>query len=115
RASVALLVFLLLGANDVGGAIVGDQQVFAVVGGEELLQRLHARHQAHQIVLVAQREHGIDQIVPHALLAQVDFVAVVEEGEEIIGKNLISTFHLSRRLITERIGNHFSIFESSYN
>ena len=39
-----------------------------------------------QIVLAFEREHGIDQIVPRALLAQLDFQAVGEEGRADLGR-----------------------------
>ena len=29
------------------------------------------------------RQHGVDQIMPRALVAEVDFQAIVEEGEEV--------------------------------
>ena len=35
-----------------------------------------------QIVLAGQGEHRVDEIVPRALVAQVDFQPVGEEGEE---------------------------------
>ena len=37
-----------------------------------------------QVVLAFEREHGIDEIVARALLAQLDLQAVGEEGEEVI-------------------------------
>ena len=38
---------------------------------------------SNEIVLAFEREHRIDEIVPRALLAQLDFQAVGEEGEEV--------------------------------
>ncbi len=80
----AFAVLLLLGAQDVGGAAIADEQVLAVVGVEEAPQRLDAAHDHQQVVLAGQREHRVDQIVPRALVAQVDLQAVGEEGEEVV-------------------------------
>ena len=76
-------VLLLLGAQDVGGAAIAGEQVLAVVAVEQLAERLDAAHDHQQVVLARQREHRVDQIVPRALVAQVDFQAVGEEGEEV--------------------------------
>ena len=48
-----------------------------------LPERLDAADDQQEIVLAFEREHGIDEIVPRALLAQLDLQAVGEEGEEI--------------------------------
>ena len=48
-------------------------------------ERLDAAHDHQEIVLAGQREHRVDQIVPRALVAQIDFEAVGEEGEEVDG------------------------------
>ena len=37
-----------------------------------------------QVVLVAEREDGIDQVMALALLLEIDLQAVGEEGEEIV-------------------------------
>src|SRR5262249_5374660 len=42
-----------------------------------------ARQQAHEIVLAAQREHRIDEIVADAFLTENDFEAVGEEREKV--------------------------------
>ena len=80
----ALAVLLLLGAQDVGGAAIAGEQVLAVVAVEQRAQRLDAADDHQQIVLARQREHRVDQIVPRALVAQIDFEAVGEEGEEVV-------------------------------
>ena len=72
------LAFLL---EDVGGALVAGEQVRAVVGRDERLQRADAGEQADEVVLAAEREHRVDQIVTDAGLALLDFEAVGEEGE----------------------------------
>ncbi len=46
-------------------------------------ERLDPADDHEQIVLPRQREHRVDEIVPRALVAQVDFQAVGEEGEEV--------------------------------
>ena len=78
---------LLLDADDVGGALIAGQQIFAVVGVEEFSQRLDPADHQNEIVLAFQREHGIDQIVPGALLAELHLEAVGEEREQV-GKSL---------------------------
>ena len=82
-AGVGCLVLLLLDREDVRRALDAGQQVRAVVGLQESLQRLDALDDQRQIILAAEREHGVDQVVPRALLAQVDLQAVGEEGEEV--------------------------------
>ena len=34
--------------------------------------------------MTAARQHRVDQIVPRALVAEIDFQAIVEEGEEVV-------------------------------
>ena len=50
---------------------------------QELAQRLDPLDDQRQVVLPAQREHRIDQVVPRPLLAQVHLEPVGEEGEEV--------------------------------
>ena len=69
--------------EDVAGALGAGEQVLAVVGVEKFAERLDAADHHQQIVLASEREHGIDEIVPRALLAELDFQAVGEEGQEI--------------------------------
>ena len=76
-------VLLFLGAQDVGGAAIARKQVLAVFGFEQFSERLDPADDHEQIVLARQREHRVDEIVPRALFAQVDFQAVGEEGEEV--------------------------------
>ena len=79
----ARAVLLFLGAQDVGGAAIAGEQVLAVLGVEQAPERLDAADDHEEIVLAGQREHRVDQIVPRALVAQVDLQAVGEEGEEV--------------------------------
>ena len=83
RAGVVALVLLLLDAQDVGGALDAGEQVLAVVAVEEFAERLDAADDQQQIVLAFEREYGIDEIVPRALLAQLDLQTVGEEGKQI--------------------------------
>ena len=83
-ADEGLAVLLLLDLEDIGGALVAGQQIGAVIGLEEGLQRLDPRHQPHQIVLMAEREHRVDQVVADALFLQRDFQAVGEEIQNMI-------------------------------
>ena len=72
-ADVAYLVLLLLDGEDVLRALDAGQQVGAVVGLQELGQRLDALDDERQVVLAGQREDGVDQVVTRALVLQVDF------------------------------------------
>src|SRR5664279_2466615 len=63
-ASVALVVLLLLDAQDVRGALDARQQVLAVVAVEEFSERRDAADDQQQIILAFEREHGAHQIVP---------------------------------------------------
>ena len=83
RASIFAIVLLLLDADDVGRALVAGEQVIAVLGVEEFSQRLDAADDEKKIVLAFEREHRIDQIVPRALLAELDFQTVGEESQEV--------------------------------
>ena len=76
-------VLLFFGAQDVGGAAIAGEQVLAVLGFEQLSERLDPADDHEKIVLPRQREHRIDQIVARAFFAEVDFQAIGEEGEEV--------------------------------
>ena len=65
------------------GALGAGQQVLAVVGVEEFPERLDAADDHQEIVLTFERKHRVDEIVPRALFAELDFQAVGEEGEEV--------------------------------
>ena len=71
--------------EDVAGALGARQQVLAVVGIEEFSERLDAADHHQEIVLTAEREYGVDEIVPRALLAELNFQAIGEEGNQIYG------------------------------
>ena len=80
--------------KDVARALGAGEQVLAVVGVEEFAERLDAADDHQEIVLAAEREHRIDEIVPRALLAELDLQAVGEESEKIARKLLASTPNL---------------------
>ena len=84
---------LLLG-QDVHGALVAGEEVRAVLGVEEGLQRADAGDEEDEVVLAAELEAGVDDVVADALVAEVDLEAVGEEGEEIVDRRLRS--HLTR-------------------
>ena len=90
---IGLAVLLLLDGEDVGGALVAREQVLAVLGREELAERLDALHDEDEIVL-AEREHGVDQVVARALFAEVDFEAVGEEGEEVCRRKSLASLRV---------------------
>ena len=69
--------------EDVHGALVAGEEVRAVVGGEEGLQRADAGDEEDEVVLAAELEGGVDDVVADALAAEVDLEAVGEEGEEV--------------------------------
>src|SRR6185437_4321409 len=81
---ILLAVLLLLDAEDVGRALDAGEQVLTVVGVEEFAQRLDAADDQEQIVLAFESKDGVDEIVPRALLAQLDFQAVGEEGKQTL-------------------------------
>ena len=83
RAGVVVTVLLLLDAQDIGRALGAGEQALAVFGVEEFAERFDAADDQQEIVLAFEREHGIDQIVPRALLAELDFQAVGEEVQEV--------------------------------
>ena len=98
--AILALVLLLLDLEDIRRAAIADEQVCAVVGFEERLQRLDAPHEADQIVLIAEREHGIDQIVANAFLAQRDFKPVGKEVSiEVLAATSVSK-HTPDLLVT---------------
>ncbi len=75
---------LLLGlGQDVVGALEPLDQVFAVVGVEGCRQRLGPFDQQGQVVVARHGDAGVDDVVPDALVAEIDLEAVVEEGEEV--------------------------------
>ena len=82
-AVIGAAILLFLDLQDVGGALDTGQQIPAIVGVEELRQRLDALDDHQQVVLIAEREDGVDQVMPRALVFQVDFEAVGEEGEQV--------------------------------
>ena len=87
----------LLDAQDIRRALDAGQQIFAVVGIEEFAERLDAANDHQQIVLAFEREHGIDEIVPRALLAQLDFQTIGEEGQQVL-----PSLHLRQSYVANR-------------
>ena len=75
---------LLLGLEDVHRPLVARQQVGAVVGGEEVRQGLHPRHDADEVV-VAQGEDRVHQVVALALIAQGHLQAIGQEVQDFGG------------------------------
>ena len=75
-------VLLLLDGKDTAGALVGGQQVGAVLFVHKAFEEGDAGHQARQVVLVPEREDGRYQIVPGAALAQMRLQPVLEKGEK---------------------------------
>src|SRR6476620_10139646 len=72
RAVEAALVLLLLDGQNIGRALGAREQILAVVGIEKLSERLDAADDHKEVVLSFQSKHRVHQIVPCALLAQLD-------------------------------------------
>src|SRR6185437_16692234 len=83
RLIVSRIVLLLLDAQDVDGALGTGQEVRSVLGIEEAAERFDAPDD-HQEVVATESEHGIDEIVPRTLLAEMHFEPVGEEGKEAL-------------------------------
>ena len=86
RAVMRLTVLLGLDPDDIGGPAVGRQQIGAIVGAEEPVEGGDPIQQSDEVVLAAEREDGVDQVVPDALLAQGYLEAVGEEAHDRIAE-----------------------------
>ena len=73
RAFEGPLVSLFLDREDVARALGAGEQILAVIGIEELAERLDAANHHQKVILVAKRKHRIDKVMPRALLAKLDF------------------------------------------
>ena len=62
-------------------ALIAGEEIGAIVGLDKRLQRMNPREQTDEIVLAAEREYRVDQVVPNPGLALLDFEAVGEEVE----------------------------------
>lgn len=74
-------IFLL---EDICCALVAGEEVRSVLGLDEALQRVHSGKQPHEVVLSAQRKHGVDQIVSDTGLALLHLQAVGEKVHELV-------------------------------
>src|SRR3954454_25044153 len=72
----------ILTLEDVGGALVAGEEVRPLGLLDERLERFHPRQQADEVVLSAQCEDGVDQIMTDAGLALLDLQTVPEEIED---------------------------------
>src|SRR6266699_1560146 len=82
-ARVASPVSFLLDANDIRRAPVARKKILPILCLKEVPECLHPADDQHEVVLAAQREHGIDQIVPRALPAQLNLQAIREERKKV--------------------------------
>ena len=71
-----------LGQNGVG-ALEALQQVRAILGFQEGGEGLGPFDEQGEVVIAGHGKAGVDQVVADALILEVDFQAVVEEGEEV--------------------------------
>ena len=78
-----MLVLHLFDAEDVNGALVAGEQILSIVGVEEFAQRLDTPDNEQEVVLAFERIYGINEVVPGALLAELDFQTVGEEDHQI--------------------------------
>jgi hypothetical protein len=67
--------------QDIRRALVAREQIGAVLGRHERLQRLHAREQPNEIILAAERKNRVDQVVPDTGFALLDLEAVDKEAK----------------------------------
>jgi hypothetical protein len=93
--------------EDIGGALVAGEQVLAVLGGHERLERVDAREQADEIVLAAEREHSVDQVVTDTGFALLDLEAVGEEVEELSCRNIRSLAKFLKLSLGPRARDNF--------
>ena len=98
-AVVGHAILLLLDAQNVGGALDAGEENLAIIGLKEFRQGLDALDDHQQIILIAKREDGVNEIMAGALLFQIDFETVGEEGEEV-------TFNMSNSYIV-RVNSGF--------
>ena len=82
---IGFVVFLL---EDIRRALVAGEQIDPVGGADKRLKRVDAAEQADQIVLPAEREHRVDQVVADACFTLLDFEAVGKEGQENLRKGV---------------------------
>ena len=75
-------ILAVLDPQDVGGALVGGQQVGAVRGRQHVGERVGAGEQADEVVIRRGAEDGGDDVVPGALGAELDAEAFGEEVEQ---------------------------------
>jgi hypothetical protein len=79
----ALPVLLLLGLEDIGGALVAGEQVLAVLGVEEAAERRDAAGDEEEVVIRrAPSPSTASTVMPRALVAEPDLQRSWE-GEEI--------------------------------
>ena len=84
----AVLLFRL--RQDRVGALEALQQVRAIVGLEEGGEGAGAVDKEGEVVIAGHGQAGVDDIMADALITQVGFQAVVQEGEEVVGLILYS-------------------------
>jgi hypothetical protein len=71
--------------------------MLAVLRFEEPGKRLDPAHDHQEVVLAAEREYGIDEIVTCALISEVYFQPVGEKGYKCLNLWKIARFCLSPR------------------
>mmetsp|Transcript_28293 Transcript_28293/g.52614 ORF Transcript_28293/g.52614 Transcript_28293/m.52614 type:complete len:336 (-) Transcript_28293:2793-3800(-) len=76
-------VFFLGLAQDVIRAFEPLQQVLAVFGTNKILQRSRTCHQQCKVIIARHRNAGVDHVMAHALITQIDLKAVMEERKQV--------------------------------
>ena len=84
-------IFLLFNAQNIRRPLHASQQVLTIIRFKKFRQRFNTPHHHQQIILPTKREHGINQIMPCALVFEIDFQTITEEGEEVT-KNYATRF-----------------------
>ena len=93
------MTFLL---QDIRRALVAGEEVSPLPGFDERLQRFHPSEQADEVVLAAEREHGVNEVVADAGFALLDFEAIGEKFNQLIGcRNNTFSEYLSRILFVK--------------
>ena len=59
------------------------REVLAVLRLQHVVQCGGAVHHQHEVVIAGLGKDGVDDVMADALIAEIDFEAVVEEGEEV--------------------------------
>ena len=74
---------LLLGRQNVRRALGAGEQILAVLGVEEGAQRLDAADDGEEVAAL-RRNHGVNDVVAHAVVAQMDLEAILKKRAQVV-------------------------------